>query len=372
MGKPLTVRDLTRSTLQSTVSLSRKTGSALQSTLKMTMQLLGRRKRPSRTRVGETKLARGFDMTLLFPQAANQKRLSDASVATAPTTVAGTVFARDPQEGFEPVVAGNQIIRLATSADELDAAQALRYRVFYNEMGAKPLPAMAPISRDFDHFDTACDHLIVVDQQRPYETRVVGTYRLMRRENARVAGGFYSASEFDIAKLANFSGTVMELGRSCVDAAYRDRATMNLLWRGLAEYMNTHDIDLMFGCASLPGTDPEQLKVQLSYLHHYHLAPEAIRPRALPERYTAMNLLPKEAIDPKRALASLPPLLKGYLRVGGFIGDGAVIDHQFNTTDVCIIVKTDLIAGRYTRHYDLGGNGERPDHRGAPPFKQVV
>jgi putative hemolysin len=370
VGKPVTVRDLTRSTLQSTVSLSRKTGSALQSTLKMTMQLLGQRKRPSRNKQARNTQGRGFDMTLLFPQAANSKRLSGASVATPPTTVAGTVFTRAPEDGFEPVVAGKQIIRLATSADELDAAQALRYRVFYNEMGARPLPEMEPISRDFDTFDTACDHLIVVDQERPYETRVVGTYRLMRRENARTVGGFYSASEFDISKLANFPGAIMELGRSCVDAAYRDRATMNLLWRGLAEYMNRHGVDLMFGCASLPGTDPAQLKVQLSYLYHYHLAPEAIRARALPERFTNMNLLPKEAIDPKRALASLPPLLKGYLRVGGFVGDGAVIDHQFNTTDVCIIVKTDLIAGRYTRHYDLGGHS--PEHRGAPPFKQVL
>ena len=370
---PLTVRGLTRSTLQSTVSLSRKTGSALQSTLKMTMQLLGQRRSPPQKKQG-----RGFDMTLLFPQPANQQRSGGTSVPMPQCTLAGTAFGRDPNECFEPVVAGNQIIRLATSAGELDAAQALRYRVFYTEMGARPLPEMAPIGRDFDTFDAACDHLIVVDQQRPYETRVVGTYRLMRRENAGVAGGFYSASEFDIAKLVNFPGSIMELGRSCVDAAYRDRATMNLLWRGLAEYMNSHGVDLMFGCASLPGTDPEQIKVQLSYLYHYHLAPEAIRSRALPGRYTNMSLMPKEAIDPKRALASLPPLLKGYLRVGGFVGDGAVIDHQFNTTDVCIIVKTDLIAGRYTRHYDLGGRapehrGEhRAEHRGAQPFKQVI
>jgi putative hemolysin len=152
----------------------------------------------------------------------------------------------------------------------------------------------------------------------------------------------------------------MELGRSCVDARYRDRATMQLLWRGIAEYVNAHHVDVMFGCASLPGTDPEQLKTQLSYLYHYHLAPEGLRPRALPKRFTEMNLLPKESIDPKRTLASLPPLLKGYLRVGGFVGDGAVIDHQFNTTDVCIIVKTDLIAARYTRHYEIGVQEAQP------------
>ncbi|MGZ6009800.1 MAG: GNAT family N-acetyltransferase [Rhizomicrobium sp.] len=277
--------------------------------------------------------------------------------ATAPEAVSRS-------RSFEPVTAGSQIIRLASSPAELDAAQALRYRVFYDEMGARPLPEMLAARRDFDQYDGACDHLIVVDQQRPGDSQVVGTYRVMRREHARTVGGFYSASEYDVSKLASFPGTVMELGRSCVDAGYRNRATMQLLWRGIAEYVNSHGVDLMFGCASIPGTDPQQVAMQLSYLYHYHLAPEALRAKALPGRYTEMNLLPKEAIDPRRALASLPPLLKGYLRVGGFVGDGAVVDHQFNTTDVCIVVKTDLIADRYTRHYDLG------EHRAAS-FKQA-
>jgi putative hemolysin len=212
---------------------------------------------------------------------------------------------------------------------------------------------MAATRRDFDRYDAACDHLIVVDQSRPYDTQVVGTYRIMRREHARAAGGFYSASEYDISRLTSAPGTIMELGRSCVDAAYRDRATLNLLWRGIAEYLNLHGVDMMFGCASLPGTDPQTLAMQLSYLYHYHLAPEAMRAEALPERFVNMNMMPKDAIDPKRALASLPPLLKGYLRVGAYVGEGAVIDHQFNTTDVCVIIKTEMIAGRYTRHYDV-------------------
>lgn len=350
MGVSMTVRDLTRSTLQSTAMLTRKTGSTLKSTIKLTLQFLGRRKHHSRNRHG-----RGFNMTLLFPQAANQKTMSKAAGFTS----AGTEFVRDPAaRDFEPVTAGSQIIRLATSANELDAAQALRYRVFYDEMGARPLPEMAATQRDFDRYDTACDHLIVVDQERPYETQVVGTYRIMRREHARAAGNFYSSGEYDISMLTNSSRTIMELGRSCVDAAYRDRATLNLLWRGIAEYLNTHEIEMMFGCASLPGTDPEKLAMQLSYLYHYHLAPENLRARALPERIVNMNLMPKDAIDPKRALASLPPLLKGYLRVGAFVGEGAVIDHQFNTTDVCVIIKTEQIAGRYTRHYDLTSRSE--------------
>jgi putative hemolysin len=284
-------------------------------------------------------------MTLLLPPSTNTPAGALASETAPP--------APTPTRAFVPVTAGSQVIRLATSADELDAAQALRYRVFYDEMGAKPDADMAATRRDFDRFDRICDHLLVADRDRT-DDQVVGTYRFIRREHARSAGSFYSASEYDITKLANFPGTVLELGRSCVDAKYRNRATMQLLWRGVSEYVNAFGVDLMFGCASLHGTNPEELAVQLSYLYHYHLAPEALRATALSHRKVNMNILPKESIDPKRALASLPPLLKGYLRVGGFIGDGAVIDHQFNTTDVCIIVKTDLIAERYTRHYDIG------------------
>jgi putative hemolysin len=300
-------------------------------------------------------------MTVLFPQAATPMTNAGAAMLSPQTNTPPSETAR----GFAPVAAGNQIIRLATSSAEIEAAQALRYRVFYDEMGAHPLPEMAASRRDFDRFDNTCDHLLVVDSERSHETQVVGTYRFIRREHARVAGGFYTADEYDIARLASYPGTIMELGRSCVDADYRDRATLQLLWRGIAEYINCYGVDLLFGCASLPGTDPQQLAVQLSYLYHYHLAPEALRTKAQPGRYTDMNLMPKEAIDPKRALASLPPLLKGYLRVGAFVGDGAVVDHQFNTTDVCIVIKTEQIAGRYTRHYDL-------DERNRPAsFKQA-
>jgi putative hemolysin len=334
----LPVIALTKSTLRSTKKLTEKTKSTLASTFQTTLRLIQRRNPTGRR--GENLTSR---LTVLFPNK----------------------FKPQPTIRFAPVIAGTQEIRLAASPIEIDAAQALRYRVFYDEMGARPLADMAARGRDYDRFDAACDHLIVLDHSESDAARVVGTYRVLRREHARRTGGFYSASEFDISRLVAFNGTLMELGRSCVDARYRDRATMQLLWRGIAEYVNAYGVDIMFGCASLPGTDPEQLKTQLSYLHHYHLAPESLRPKALPDRYTRMDLLPKEAIDPKRALASLPPLLKGYLRVGGFVGDGAVIDHQFNTTDVCIIVKTDLIADRYTRHYDLGARQE------APPFRKA-
>ncbi|HQU03048.1 MAG TPA: hemolysin-like protein, partial [Acetobacteraceae bacterium] len=143
-----------------------------------------------------------------------------------------------------------------------------------------------------------------------------------------------------------------ELGRSCVDPGHRSRAVMQLLWRGIAAYVFHYDIELMFGCASLSGTNPDALSAELSYLWAHHLAPPAIRPRAVADRYVEMNRMDATLLDPRRILAGLPPLIKGYLRLGGFVGDGAVIDWQFNTTDIAVIVKTDMVTDKYYRHYE--------------------
>jgi putative hemolysin len=248
---------------------------------------------------------------------------------------------------------GTLQVRLAETAADIDAVQALRYRIFYESLGARPLPEMSRRRRDFDRFDNDCDHLIVLDRGNGRGSNpVVGTYRLLRRDAARRLGGFYSADEYDIAPIVAHEGEILELGRSCVDAAYRQRPAMQLLWNGIAAYVFHHDITLMFGCASLPGTDPEALATSLSYLHYYHLAPSILRPRALNERYVDMRRLSIGAIDRGRTLAALPPLIKGYLRLGGFVGDGAVIDEQFNTTDICVVVKTTLVAAKYSRHYE--------------------
>jgi putative hemolysin len=251
------------------------------------------------------------------------------------------------------VRSGSLQVRLARTITDIDAAQALRYRVFYDEMGASPSAEMARIKRDFDSFDDICDHLLVVDHARGSgAAAVVGTYRLIRRPAAARHGGFYSETEYDIAEIIAYPGEILELGRSCVDTSARNRPTMQLLWRGIAAYVFQYDIALMFGCASLPGTDADALAVPLSYLYHHHLAPPGLRPRALAERYVDMRRLDAGTLDPTRALVDLPPLVKGYLRLGGFVGDGAVIDHQFNTTDVCVVVKTDLVTDKYYRHYE--------------------
>jgi putative hemolysin len=248
--------------------------------------------------------------------------------------------------------AGPLQVRLAEGRADIEAAQALRYRVFYETMGARPSTCMAQRRRDFDPFDDICDHLLVIDHQLgPPGGQVVGTYRLIRRNAARRCGRFYSSGEYDIANLVAHPGEILELGRSCVDPLYRGRGAMQLLWGGIAAYVFHYEIALMFGCGSLPGTDPEALAEPLSYLHHAHLAPPELRVRALAERYVDMNLRDAASLDTGRIRAALPPLIKGYLRLGGFVGDGAVIDTQFNTTDVCIVVKTDLVAEKYSRHY---------------------
>jgi putative hemolysin len=259
-----------------------------------------------------------------------------------------------------PIIAGGLEARLANSEADIDAAQALRYRVFFEEMGARPSPELRRLRRDYDDFDTVCDHILVIDRDRPDPAGVVvGTYRVLRRSRAANGIGFYTSDEYDISRLEAYPGEILELGRSCVDERYRTRPTMQLLWRSIAAYVTHFDIGLLFGCASLPGTDPNALGLPLTYLYHYHLAPPALRPRALARRYIDMRLLDEKYIDPRRAMAELPPLIKGYLRLGGFVGDGAVVDRQFNTTDVSVIVKTDLITDKYVKRYEKEWRGNQ-------------
>ncbi len=255
--------------------------------------------------------------------------------------------------GVGELRSSNLSLRIADSAAELDAVQALRYRVFYDEMGATPEPEAAAARRDRDAYDDVADHMLVIDNTIGSGPEgVVGTYRLIQVEGARKIGRFYTADEYDISQLEQFPGKLLELGRSCVDSGHRTRNVMQFLWQGIAAYVFSNQIDLMFGCASLPGTNPDAVATELTYLYQNHLAPPEVRPRALADRYVSMQRTDPANIDPRRAIMQLPPLIKGYLRLGGFVGDGAVIDEQFNTIDVAVVVKTDLVTDKYYRHYE--------------------
>lgn len=246
-------------------------------------------------------------------------------------------------------------LRLAETAQEVRAAQRLRYKVFYEEFGAKPNEAVAREERDFDEYDPLTDHIIVVDEsQSTIEGQIVGTYRLLRQGRLPKDFPFYTSHEFDISSLLKSGGNLLELGRSCVLPEYRTRPVMQLLWQGISAYVDEHNIDVLFGCASLQGTNVSDVAEQLSYLYHFHCAPEDLCPRVLPHVGVDMNIIPKEQIEPnaRRIFSDLPPLIKGYLRVGCMIGNGAYVDNQFNCIDVCIVVPTEQIASRYARHYE--------------------
>ncbi|MDO9562206.1 MAG: GNAT family N-acetyltransferase [Bradyrhizobium sp.] len=248
-------------------------------------------------------------------------------------------------------------VRLAQEKREVRRAQKLRYRVFYRDGSAIADAATLLARRDKDAFDRICDHLMVIDHAAKPSMRgrqpVVGTYRLLRQEVAERHGGFYSENEFDIASLTGRHAGLrfLELGRSCVLPRYRTKRTVELLWHGIWAYVRQHRLDVMIGCASFEGTDPDRVAMPLSFLHHYAQAPAAWRASAHPSRRVEMNRMAKEAINPKAALHELPPLIKGYLRLGAFIGDGAVIDHQFGTTDVLIVMPVSAISARYIGHF---------------------
>lgn len=222
-------------------------------------------------------------------------------------------------------------------------------------MHANPDPNARMTRRDIDSFDEVCDHLLVIDHDLSASDAVVGTYRLLRQDVACRCGGFYSAGEYDLAPLMEGpwgSRGLLELGRSCVHPAYRTNATIQLLWRGITRYLDVHGIDVMFGCASLPGMRLEEHEVALSYLHRHHLAPTDCRVRARSNQFVAMDVVPADSYSLRDALRGLPPLIKAYLRLGAFVGDGAVIDSAFGTTDVFILLSVERIAERYFNRFD--------------------
>ena len=256
---------------------------------------------------------------------------------------------------------GAMEVRLARDPSEIAAAQEIRFRVFYDELGAKRQYIHALEQRDADRFDDVCDHLLVFDTSisGPQHQQIVGTYRLLRQDSAIKAGGFYSDDEFELEALMarHADRRFLELGRSCVLPEYRSKRTVELLWQGVWSYCRRYGIDVMTGCASFPGTIPAAHAEALTFLAHNSRPDAAWDVRAVASRYRSMDLMPIEAVDMRAALAAMPPLIKGYLRLGARFGDGCVIDHDFGTTDVFVVLPTEWIAGRYLNYY--GADAQR-------------
>lgn len=260
---------------------------------------------------------------------------------------------------------GSMEVRLAQNAQEIKAAQRLRYDIFYRELSAIADPSTRASAIDRDGFDEICDHILVVDHEPDADggpvdqPRIVGTYRVLRQQIADLNDGFYSSRAFNLGPvLARHQAlNCMELGRSCVSKPYRTKRTIELLWSGIWSYVRSNGIDVLFGCASLQGTDPDRLSQALSLLHYSAKAPEEWRVDALRGLYVPMNRVLEAELDPRKALKEIPPLVKGYLRLGAYVGDGAVIDHQFGTIDVLIVLPIANINERYIAHF--GADGER-------------
>lgn len=252
------------------------------------------------------------------------------------------------------------VLKLAENDEEIVAAQRLRYRVFVDELKAAGTTVDHTKMREVDAFDAIYDHLLLIDNRIDAASldHVVGVYRLLRDDVAMANNGFYSAGEYELAPLLKTNRKLLELGRSCVDRAYRGGTAMFRLWSGLADYVLQHDIEVMFGVASYHGTDPSMIAHSLSLLHQNHLAPRDTRVRVRPEHYNRLDIIEPSKIDRKVAVAQTPALIKAYLRLGGFVGDGAFIDYDFNTVDICLMMDTEMMSQRHRQFYSREQGGK--------------
>lgn len=244
-------------------------------------------------------------------------------------------------------------VRLARDRCDLIAAQRLRYQVFVRELGGGGQGVDHARGIETDEFDAVNEHLVLVDTavDPAGMDHVRGVYRLLDDRRAASFGRFYCDGEYDLGPLRRSGRRLLELGRSCVHPDLRGSAAMFMLWNGLADYVLHNGIEILFGVASFHGTDATAIAEPLSWLHRHHLAPPALRVRALPELYQPMDLVDEAALDRRRAMVAMPALIKAYLRLGGFVGDGAVIDRPFNTVDVCLLMDTHAMSDRHRGYY---------------------
>ena len=255
---------------------------------------------------------------------------------------------------FSKIEVNNFVIKIAEKKSELKKAQALRYLVFYQEKKAKPTISKKILRLDYDKIDKFADHLIVIDKNiKGIKNKIVGTYRLIRGDIACDFGGFYTSSEFDLSSiLSSYKySQILELGRSCVHQDYRNGNIMNFLWRAIAEYIKLYDIKILLGCVSFNGTDIMKYSDELSYLRNNFCLPDELSVKSLDKKNYSAYTETNSNINNLRTFVKLPPLIKGYLRIGGKVSHDCFVDHKFNTIDLCVIVTTDNIDEKYKKKY---------------------
>jgi L-ornithine Nalpha-acyltransferase len=248
---------------------------------------------------------------------------------------------------------GHMKVRLTQNADEIAVAQKLRHRVFHEDRG---LSSDNIFGLDADTYDAIAHHLLVIEpaEGRPSEFaladgNLVGTYRLITQEGAAARGGFYSEQEYDLSPLLTRKPELrfLELGRSCILKEARGAQAVELLWQGIWDFVREHKIDVMLGCASFEGTDVVRHAEALRFLARHGPVPAEWHVMAKAERVCTLPSPPSETRGDKNILQDLPPLVKGYLRLGCYFGEGCVIDHEFNTIDVLVILPVAAINPRY-------------------------
>ncbi len=244
----------------------------------------------------------------------------------------------------------NFVTRLAVGQDDLGAVQRLRYNVFVEELGAAGSGIDHNTRQEKDRFDKHAEHLMLLDLSRPKDDQLVGVYRLLDEKSSIETNGFYSQSEFDLGPLVLSGKRLLEAGRSCLHADYRNGPALHHLWSALARYVLDNEYEVLFGVASYPTSDIEKIAGSLTYLSQHYLA----APELLVQSKDTQFLAPTCQTDRLAAMRQTPALIKAYLRLGGRIGQGAYIDREFGTIDVCMILDVTALTDDTIQNFRLG------------------
>ena len=238
-------------------------------------------------------------------------------------------------------------VKIAETLSEIQQALQLRYEVFNLEMN-EGLSSSHELGFDSDIYDTFCDHLLVIENA---SQNVVGTYRLLRQDKAEAHIGFYSEGEFDLSQFKLLSGNSLEVGRSCVAKEHRSSAVINLLWNGISAYLHIYKISRLFGCVSLHTKNMNEVAMITEYIRTNYFAPTLFRVQPLVHTQMQLPYCDPLAYQQFDSFRSMPPLMKGYFRLGAMVCGEPAYDKEFGTIDFFIVVERERITERYRTHY---------------------